>query len=389
MWPGGLTASGYGDAGPRCPRDPARDLLVPWHDHEGVRVMRDVSLHERMASVLDRTGALDAAIHLRRIAPIRTVSIVTFHRIAEPKQAEPYDPDTVDATPAQFRRHVETLARICTPVGIEALLAGLEGAELPATPVMITFDDGYRSCRDVALPILEELGVPATFFIATAFADGGKLYWWEQIAAALHQARVRTATLEYPHSLQIDVKDPHARRVLDDIVKNTEGVDVDRFVRGLRTALDVPWSSEIEAGLAAPLIMSWDDIRALADAGMDIESHTRSHRVLETLDREELRDELVGSRRDLEVQLRRQVRAIAYPVGRLPPLRIRRAVAAAGYRIGLTNVGGVNHVWPGAIGADLVLDRFSLRRVPTERSQSDALFLTQIAAPLLAAMHLP
>lgn len=110
----------------------ARDLLVPWHDHEGVRVMPAVSLHERMALVLDRTGALDAAMHLRRIAPVRTVSIVTFHRIDEPRQDDPYDPETVDATPAQFRRHVETLARIGAPISMDALLAGLEGAELPA-----------------------------------------------------------------------------------------------------------------------------------------------------------------------------------------------------------------------------------------------------------------
>jgi hypothetical protein len=46
---------------------------------------------------------------------------------------------------------------------------------------------------------------------------------------------------------------------------------------------------------------------------MDIESHTRSHRVLETLDREELHDELVGSRRDLEVRIGRPVRAISIP----------------------------------------------------------------------------
>ena len=62
--------------------------------------------------------------------------------------------------------------------------------------------------------------------------------------------------------------------------------------------------------------MTWDDVRALAGAGMDIESHTRTHRVLDTLDRDQLRDELVGSRRDLEAQLGRPIRAIAYPVGR-------------------------------------------------------------------------
>jgi peptidoglycan/xylan/chitin deacetylase (PgdA/CDA1 family) len=254
---------------------------------------------------------------------------------------------------------------------------------------MITFDDGYRSCRDVALPILDELGVPATFFIATDFAAGGKLYWWEQIAVALHEACGRTAALEYPRPLQIDASNPRARRALDDVVKNTYALDVDRFLRELRAALGVPWSPEIEAQLAGPLIMGWEDIHALADAGMDIESHTRSHRVLETLERDELHDELVGSRRDLEARLGRPIRAIAYPVGRRPPLRIRRAVAEAGYRIGLTNTGGVNHVWPTAISAGLLHDPFSLLRVPTERSQSDALLLMQIAAPWLAAIQLP
>jgi hypothetical protein len=194
--------------------------------------------------------------------------------------------------------------------------------------------------------------------------------------------------LAYPRPLRIDADDPHARRLLDDAIKNTRGLDVDRFLRELCTALGVGWNPEIEAGLAAPLIMNWDDVRALADAGMAVESHTRSHRVLETLTDSELRDELVGSRRDLEVRLGRPVRAIAYPVGRCPPVRIQRAVAEAGYQIGLINTGGVNHVWSPAISAALSLDRFAIRRIATERTQSDALFLTQIAAPWLAAMHL-
>ena len=67
----------------------------------------------------------------------------------------------MDATPAQFRRHVETLARLGTPIGMETLIRALDGAALPPNPVMITFDDGYRSCRDVALPILRALGIPA------------------------------------------------------------------------------------------------------------------------------------------------------------------------------------------------------------------------------------
>jgi hypothetical protein len=172
--------------------------------------------------------------------------------------------------------------------------------------------------------------------------------------------------------------------LLDNTIKNTRGLDLDRFLRELRKALDVPWSPELEASLATPLIMTWNDARALADAGMDIESHTRSHRVLETLDRDELREELVGSRRDLEAQLGRPVRALSYPVGRRPPAAVRRAGAAAGYQVGLTNASGVNRVWPAALRTVFPLDRFDVHRLPTERSQSDAMFLTQIAIPQLA-----
>ena len=41
------------------------------------------------------------------------------------------------------------------------LLHKLEGAPLPKNPVMVTFDDGYRSCHDVALPILRAVGMRA------------------------------------------------------------------------------------------------------------------------------------------------------------------------------------------------------------------------------------
>jgi peptidoglycan/xylan/chitin deacetylase (PgdA/CDA1 family) len=339
-----------------------------------------MGLRERFAALLARTGALEAAIQLRRVAPVSTVTIVTFHRIAEVDDSEPYDPDIIDATPEQFRRHVETLVRIGTPIGIKLLLHALEGGKLPPNPVMITFDDGYSSCRDLALPILRRIGVPATFFIATAFASERKLYWWERIAAVLHLARGRAGVLAYPRRLRIDSRDPRARRILDDMVKNTSGLDLDRFVTELSCALEVPWTPELEARLARPLIMSWDDIRALADAGMDVESHTRTHRVLETLGPDELRDELVLSRRELELRLGRPVRAVAYPVGRCPPIWVRHAVARAGYRIGLTNASGVNRIWPAAV---LPVDPFDIRRLATERTQSDAMFLTQIAIPRL------
>jgi peptidoglycan/xylan/chitin deacetylase (PgdA/CDA1 family) len=342
-----------------------------------------VNARERLAGVLHRAGALRAVLELRRVAPIPApLCILTYHHLSDEDGTYPYDDDVADATPAQFRRQMEMLARYGTPIGIDELIRALDGAPLPKNPVMVTFDDGYRSCHDVVLPILRAVGVRATFFLATDFITNRRLYWWERIALAIKSARITTASLAYPQSMQLDARDPKLPKKLNDTIKNTPGLDVERFVADIFRAFGVDWDAGVERQHADRLVMSWDQVRALVRAGMDVESHTRHHRVLQTLTPEELRDELAGSRAELEGQLGRRVRAIAYPVGR--PIHhdphIRDAVAAAGYQIGMTSVNGVTRMWP----SYRRVDRFNLPRLLTDRVMSDAMWMTQLAIPRLA-----
>ncbi len=342
-------------------------------------------VRERVASLLHRSGAIDAVMRLRRYAPVPNLSIVTYHHIAEDDPDYPYDPDVYDATPAQFRRQLELIARYCTPIGIDELVRSIDGEPLPENPVMVTFDDGYLSCHDTALPILRAVGIRATFFIATAFTSERRLYWWERIALICNQAR-RTGSVTYPVSMTLDKKDPKLRAKLVALVKNTPGLDVDRFLAEIGAALEVEWSRELESEAADGLIMQWDHVRALVRAGMDVESHGRYHRVLQTLDDAALEDECLSSRVELEAQLGRPVRAMAYPVGRRIARegRIRDALASAGYRIGLSNKTGVNRLWPLPLRGVLPIDPFDVRRLSTDRRMNDAMFITQIAMPKLA-----
>src|ERR1041384_1806224 len=259
-------------------------------------------MRERVAWWLQRTGALGAVMELRRHVPAPMLSIVTYHHIADHDPAYPYDPNVADAAPMQFRRQMETIARYGTPIGIDDLLRALDGAPLPRNPVMVTFDDGYRSCHDVALPILRAVGVRATFFIATSFINERRIYWWERIALLLHRTKRTTATLSYPAPMTLELGDPSVGDKLNDTIKDTRGLDVERFLAELAEALGIEWTRGVEARHADDLLRGWDQVRALARAGMDVESHGRRHRVLQTLDDESLADELGGARPDLEAQ---------------------------------------------------------------------------------------
>nr|HEX4314896.1 polysaccharide deacetylase family protein [Kofleriaceae bacterium] len=346
---------------------------------------------ERLAKMLFRSGALSAIHELRRVSSVfQQVCILTYHHVADGAESYAFDSEVADATPAQFRRQMELLAKHRTPIGIDELLRALDGGPLPKNPVMVTFDDGYRSCHDVALPILRAVGVRATFFVSTGFITNRRMYWWERIAYALKHARRTAAVLDYPRALPIDVRDPTLQRVLNDLVKNTPLLEVDRFIDGLYAGLEVDWDASADRAAADDMVMTWDQVRALLRAGMDVESHTMHHRVLQTLTPEQLRDELVGSRVELEAQLGQRVRAIAYPVGR-PTHRdphIRDAVAAAGYEVGMTSVTNVVRVLPGALHSLSGVDRFNLPRLRTDRDMSDAMWMAQLALPSLAYANL-
>lgn len=343
-------------------------------------------MRERVAGFLHRIGALRGVLKLRELAPVPTVCILTYHHVSDHDPAYPYDPDVADATPAQFRWQMETIARYCTPIGIDELLRALDGAPLPKNPVMVTFDDGYLSCHEVALPILRAVGVRATFFIATNYITDRRLYWWERVALLVAQGTKR-GTVTYPHQFEVAPKDAATRARINNMIKDEKQLDLERFLDEVAAALGVTWNREIESEYAARMIMTWDHVRALSRAGNDIESHSRSHRVLQTLDDADLESEIAGSRADLEAQLGRPVRAIAYPVGRRlgsGTERIREHIARAGYRIGLSNASGVNRIWPKSLRFMSSVDLFDLRRLALDREMSDALFLTQIAMPRFA-----
>ena len=139
----------------------------------------------------------------------------------------------------------------------------------------ITFDDAYRSVADNAVPILERLGMPATIFACTRFAAAGAAFEVPELAEQLAANRDEMQTLQ------------------------------------------------------------WERLRELADRGVEIGSHTVSHPHLTETSDADLEEELAGSRSEIEDNLGRRCRYLAYPFGHDDP-RVHRAAAAAGYEAAFT-----------------------------------------------------
>jgi len=109
---------------------------------------------------------------LQAILPDRakqSAGILMYHRICEPVQG--VEPPTFSVSPRRFRRQLTgLLERGYTPLPLRSLLT-MQRTQQPIPPrsFAITFDDGYENNLTQALPVLQELQAPATFFIATGY----------------------------------------------------------------------------------------------------------------------------------------------------------------------------------------------------------------------------
>jgi peptidoglycan/xylan/chitin deacetylase (PgdA/CDA1 family) len=93
------------------------------------------------------------------------VRILTYHRVND---AHPRDRLTVH--PRAFAAQMEELRATRSVITVEEAVSALRGDRpIPAGAVAITFDDGYRDNFTFAVPILEQFGFSATFFIATGY----------------------------------------------------------------------------------------------------------------------------------------------------------------------------------------------------------------------------
>ena len=92
-------------------------------------------------------------------------------------------------------RQLEQLRRFSSIVALRPALEALaDGRPLPPRAVALTFDDGYRDNLDLAVPLLERLQLPATFFLVPGMLSGEVPMWWEVIAWAFNRSTRHAVT---------------------------------------------------------------------------------------------------------------------------------------------------------------------------------------------------
>jgi peptidoglycan/xylan/chitin deacetylase (PgdA/CDA1 family) len=286
---------------------------------------------------------------------------VGYHYVAAEAPREPCAifPVSVDALRAQL----ELLGRSWEFVSRDELLAAAAGeAALPERACAITFDDGLRCQVELALPVLEQLGIPAIFFVPGRPVAEGRVL-------RVHKVHALRERIDDAELLEL----VGAEDVPEDVAREHYRYDTPQAARVkylLNMALAADERDRVvgaafaevfpdEAAFAADLYMSRDAIRALAPS---VGAHSYAHEPLALMASEELDRDLERCTALLEELTGERPRAFSYPHGTPSTVDVAtaRRLATAGYRVAFTMERALNR----SLDEPLLLGRLDANDAP-------------------------
>lgn len=254
------------------------------------------------------------------------VLILAYHNVL-PDDAQPAGDASLHLPVGRFVEQLDLIAETHQVVSLESVVARAgETADRPR--VVITFDDAYAGALTLGIPELVRRGMPATVFVAPALLGG--YTWWDQVAdgrfASVPPTERELALAELGGDGEAILHDPRIRRRNDPDPRLRIGTE-----------------SEVQAAASLP--------------GINIGSHTWSHRNMAAQSEDASVEELGRSMQWLRERFKKFIPVVSYPYG-LFSAETKRVASRLGYTAGFRIDGG----WLRHGGSDdaLALPRYNV-----------------------------
>lgn len=186
------------------------------------------------------------------------------------------------------------------------------GATLPRHALAVTVDDGYQDFLLHGYPVFSQHGIPVTVFLITDFIDGTWWPWWDRVRYIFD--RTRRSSFEF-NGTEVTVGNDR-RLAAHKVFEVLKSMPQEKFYSEFRqlqqfAGVDAPPRAvpEYEA-------LSWDEVRRLAQDGVEFGVHTKTHPVLSQLSGlTQLRGQIAGAKDRVEKEMAVPSIHFCYPYG--------------------------------------------------------------------------
>jgi peptidoglycan/xylan/chitin deacetylase (PgdA/CDA1 family) len=242
------------------------------------------------------------------------LAILTYHGVVESPQAIP-DPCMVPI--ADFSRQMQFLREQFDVLPLDEAVARWRDRRVKRPIVAITFDDGYQNNHDMALPVLEKLGLPATIYLTTGFLDTDTTIWTGLLQHAFTVTRLQRLEWRGRH-WQLDslsAREACLQEIKAGMKSQPQASLLETVAELTRLLTD---SDRIVLDVSSPYrMLDTASLKRLVKSDcIQFGAHTHQHFVLSRIERELQQSEIRMSKQLVESISSKPCRSFAYPNGR-------------------------------------------------------------------------
>jgi peptidoglycan/xylan/chitin deacetylase (PgdA/CDA1 family) len=221
---------------------------------------------------------------------------------------------------ADFGERLDILERRrCSVLPLDEGIRRLYAGTLPPRSVVITFDDGMTDFHRRAWPLLQAHGFPATVYLTTYYSEH-QFPVFPLICSYLlwkGRGRVVAAPAEVGAGVSLDLRSSAGRQMAQQLLvshadeRALSGAQKDELARSLAGQLGFDYDDILRKRILQ--VMNAAEVRAVADAGIDIQLHTHRHR--SPLDRAMYRREIAENGERIHALTGARAVHFCYPSG--------------------------------------------------------------------------
>jgi len=247
------------------------------------------------------------------------LTILLYHGVTDYQSSGIENNSGKHISKQEFEREMRYIKSNCNVLSMNEVVSLFQTQKtLPRNSVAVTFDDGFENNYTIAAPILEEVGVPATFYITSGIIGTDKMFWVDQLEFCIDLTTKKELDVclggkKHVFELQNDKAKIFALNTIKSYCKNVHKSVKDKVLESVILGTNLGPNPKISPNYR---VLTWDQVRKMSKNPLfSIGGHNITHDTLSRLSFSEMSSQIQGSLEAIKEKINTDVVHYSYPEG--------------------------------------------------------------------------
>ncbi len=257
---------------------------------------------------------------LRAIKNKNDLTILLYHGVTSDESIgiENYSHKHIQRN--HFLEQMEFVKKKCRVLSIDEIVEiNDNNANFPVNAVAITFDDGFRNNYTIAAPILDELALPAAFYVSSGVVNTNIMFWVDILEDCINQTSIDCIKIQLeekcclPLSTRLDkIRSlERIKQFCKTIYSNEKDDLVKKIITQTKVTPDITHARNYQK-------LDWQEVIELSNSSLfTIGGHSMYHDILSKMTVKKMESDITLSVELLKYHLKQDIRHYSYPEGQL------------------------------------------------------------------------